>query len=317
MAVKTTEGRTGASTVASTGASTGTSPGSRGAKRLGRGLDAILQQDSGQGREDKVKAPPKSEAKSEPKSESVTESRASKASKENKENKESREGGEMRLALDLLQPNPDQPRKHFNEGAIASLAQSIRNHGLLQPIVVRPLKEGGGRYEIIAGERRWHAASLAGLRVVPVIVREMEDSIALQAALVENLQREDLSPVEEARAYERLVAVFGLSHEDVASVVAKSRPHITNMVRLLGLPEVVLRALDQGVLSPAHGRLLLQSPHPLRHTRLIIERKLTVAAFDRLLKLESRRGGDREAGNGAGLPDWLKDIAGAFAYHLG
>lgn len=223
----------------------------------------------------------------------------------------------MRLALDLLQPNPDQPRKHFNEGAIASLAQSIRNHGLLQPIVVRPLKEGGGRYEIIAGERRWHAASLAGLRVVPVIVREMEDSIALQAALVENLQREDLSPVEEARAYERLVAVFGLSHEDVASVVAKSRPHITNMVRLLGLPEVVLRALDQGVLSPAHGRLLLQSPHPLRHTRLIIERKLTVAAFDRLLKLESRRGGDREAGNGAGLPDWLKDIAGAFAYHLG
>ena len=205
------------------------------ARRLGRGLDAILDETDGVKEvvrratetADKLTAAVESATGTATKTETAKVAESVKESVE-----ESEATGEVaRVALDLLQPNSEQPRRNFDDDAIASLADSIRAHGILQPIVVRPAE--GGRYQIIAGERRWHAAGIAGLRVVPVIVREMDDNAALQAALVENLQREDLSPIEEARAYQRLMTEFRMSQDAIATAVAKSRPHVTNMVRLL------------------------------------------------------------------------------------
>ena len=161
----------------------------------------------------------------------------------------------VELRLSEIEPNRNQPRVHFDENALPELAESIKTHGLLQPIVVRPMP--GGAYQIVAGERRWRACRIAGLSVVPVIVKELDDKQTMELALIENLQRKDLNPVEEANGYSRLLKEFSLTQEEVANRVGKSRAAVTNALRLLNLPDEQLTALAEGKITAGHARALL------------------------------------------------------------
>lgn len=172
---------------------------------------------------------------------------------------------EQTLGIDAIAPNPWQPRTQFDEARIAEMAESIREQGIVQPLVVR---RKGNAYELVAGERRLRAARTAGLASVPVVVREMTDRDALEIALVENLQREDLSALEEAAAYDRLIDEFGLTQEEVAKRVGKSRPAIANTLRLLQLPDPVRDELRSGRLSAGHGRALLALESSVEQTAL-------------------------------------------------
>jgi ParB family chromosome partitioning protein len=160
-----------------------------------------------------------------------------------------------RLPVELIVPNPRQPRRDFDEAALEALAGSLRDRGVLQPVLVRPL--AGGTYELVAGERRWRAAQIAGLETIPAIVRDRDDADALQAALIENMAREDLNPVEEARACAALVEELGLTRETVGLRVGRSRVAVSNLLRLLDLPDDALELLERGELSAGHGRALL------------------------------------------------------------
>ena len=167
------------------------------------------------------------------------------------------------IPVDLIAPNPRQPRRHFDEATLAGLAESIRHQGILQPVLVRPVV--GGRYEIVAGERRWRAAGLAGLESLPALVHARDDAQSLEVALVENMAREDLNPVEEARACAALVEELGLTREEVGRRVGRSRVAVSNLLRLLDLPDEVLEALEHGELTEGHGRaLLLADDHDAR-----------------------------------------------------
>ncbi|HEY5142291.1 MAG TPA: ParB/RepB/Spo0J family partition protein [Solirubrobacteraceae bacterium] len=169
------------------------------------------------------------------------------------------------IAIELIAPNPNQPRKRFDDAALAALATSLAERGVLQPILVRPLP--GARYELVAGERRWRAAQLAGLDVVPAIVERRDDAQSLEAAIVENMAREDLNPVEEARAVAALVEELGLTREEVGRRVGRSRVAVSNLLRILDLPDDVLERLGRGELSEGHGRaLLLAEDHAARRT---------------------------------------------------
>ena len=159
------------------------------------------------------------------------------------------------LRTSEIEPNRDQPRKVFSEEAITSLAESIREHGMLQPILVRPLSVGG--YQIVAGERRWRAARMLGLDEVPVNIRELSDTQAMQIAIIENLQRESLNPIEEANGYCELIEKYGMTQEQVAKMVGRSRSAIANAVRILSLPDTVLYMLETGSLSVGHAKALL------------------------------------------------------------
>ncbi|MBQ3562040.1 MAG: ParB/RepB/Spo0J family partition protein [Clostridia bacterium] len=159
------------------------------------------------------------------------------------------------LRLSEIEPNKDQPRIHFDEQALQELAESISTHGLLQPLVVRPMV--GGTYQIVAGERRWRASRIAGLTTVPVIIKSLNDKETMELALIENLQRMDLNPVEEAKGYSRLLKEFELTQEQVAERVGKSRSAVTNALRLLNLPDDMLNALSEGRISAGHARALL------------------------------------------------------------
>lgn len=159
------------------------------------------------------------------------------------------------LRISEIEPNRDQPRKNFSDEAIAALADSIREHGMLQPILVRPISSGG--YQIVAGERRWRAARMLGLDEVPVNIRELSDLETMQIAIIENLQRENLNPVEEASGYNELIEKFGMTQDKVAKMVGRSRSAVANSVRLLSLPERVLKMLENGDISAGHARALL------------------------------------------------------------
>lgn len=159
------------------------------------------------------------------------------------------------LRLSEIEPNREQPRKSFSDEAIAALADSIREHGMLQPIVVRPLSSGG--YQIVAGERRWRAARMLGLDEVPVNIRELTDAETMQIAIIENLQRENLNPIEEAEGYRQLIDKFNMTQDKVAKMVGRSRSAVANAVRLLDLPERVVKMLENGDISAGHGRALL------------------------------------------------------------
>ena len=173
-------------------------------------------------------------------------------------------GPDMReLPIEVIKPNPGQPRTRFNEESLKSLSDSIEASGVVQPLLVRPLS--GGSYEIIAGERRWRAAQIAGVKKIPVVIRDSDEADRLEVALIENMVREDLNPVEEAKACAALVEDLGLSKEDLGKRVGRSRPQISNLIRLLDLPDEVLAMLEQGDLSEGHGRALLQvSDHAAR-----------------------------------------------------
>jgi ParB family transcriptional regulator, chromosome partitioning protein len=167
------------------------------------------------------------------------------------------------IPVDLIAANPRQPRRQFDEASLAALAESVRQRGILQPVLVRPV--AGGRYELVAGERRWRAAQIADLTTVPALVRRRDDAEALEAALIENMAREDLNPVEEARACAALVEELGLTREDVGRRVGRSRVAVSNLLRLLDLPDETLALLERGELSEGHGRaLLLAADHEVR-----------------------------------------------------
>jgi ParB family chromosome partitioning protein len=165
------------------------------------------------------------------------------------------QAGTLEIGLDVIDPNPFQPREVFARDALEELAQSIRLHGLVQPVVVR--ETTGGRYQLVVGERRLRAARLAGLAAVPALVRHWDDRTVMEVALIENLQRQDLNPMEEARAFERLIREFGWTQEDVGDRVGKSRSHVANYLRLLQLSPEIIRLLEEGALSVAHAKVLL------------------------------------------------------------
>ncbi len=189
-----------------------------------------------------------------------------------------------RLPIDLLDPNPFQPRMNFDEEMLRDLAESIRTQGVLQPILVRPHPEVPARYQIIAGERRWRAAGMSGLHEIPVVCRELSDVESAAAALIENLQRENLNPIEEAEGYQRLIQNFGLTHEALGTAVSKSRAHVGNIVRLLTLPEPVRDEVRKGTLSLGHARAMLTLPDPARIMTEVVKKGLSVRQTERLVQ---------------------------------
>ena len=197
------------------------------------------------------------------------------------------------LPLQKIEPNRLQPRKSFNEEELASLADSIRQHGVIQPLTVRLLDTG--YYQIIAGERRWRAARMAGLREVPVVIIEADDKKAMELALIENLQRADLTPIEEARGYQQLIGEYGLTQEQVADRVSKSRPAVANAMRLLSLPDELLSMVESGKLTAGHARALLSikdERQQLAVAQKVVNLQLSVrqteAMCKKLLKAEQK-----------------------------
>jgi ParB family chromosome partitioning protein len=186
------------------------------------------------------------------------------------------------LPIEVLEPGPFQPRGAMEPGPLQELADSIREHGLLQPILVRPTPGETGRYQIIGGERRWRAAQLVPLHEVPVVVRDLDDRQAMAAALVENLQRQDLNALEEAEGYRRLLDEFGLTQESLGQAVGKSRSHVANTMRLLGLPERVRELLRDGALTAGHARALLTAPDPISLALQVVDRGLNVRQTEAL-----------------------------------
>jgi ParB family transcriptional regulator, chromosome partitioning protein len=194
------------------------------------------------------------------------------------------ETAQRTIRIDLLRPGRYQPRHQFDTEGLQALAQSIREKGVLQPLLVRRLPGHAEAFEIVAGERRWRAAQLAQLHEVPVVLREIDDREALEIALVENLQRQDLSALEEAQAYQRLLDEFAHTQEAVAQAVGKSRSHVANTIRLLDLPIAVKQMLDAGELTAGHARALLGAPDPLELAQEIVRRGLNVRQVERLAK---------------------------------
>ena len=195
------------------------------------------------------------------------------------------------LPLQKIEPNRLQPRKNFDEEELAALADSIRQHGVIQPLTVRLLDSG--YYQIIAGERRWRAARLAGLREVPVVVIEADDKKAMELALIENLQRADLTPIEEARGYQQLIGEYGLTQEQVADRVSKSRPAVANAMRLLSLPDELLALVEEGTLTAGHARAILslrEKPQQLAVAQKVINLQLSVRQTEAMCKKLSKAG---------------------------
>lgn len=195
------------------------------------------------------------------------------------------ENGDKLVNINDIEPKRDQPRKFFDDEALKELADSIATHGVIQPLLVRPLSDGG--YQLIAGERRWRASRMAGLSQVPVVVREMTDMEAMELALIENLQREDLNPIEEAEGYKLLMDTYSLTQEQAAEKVGKSRPAVANAMRLLVLPHEVLDMVKQGLISSGHARTLI----PLSDETLIVklaeeisQKELSVRETERIVK---------------------------------
>ena len=194
--------------------------------------------------------------------------------------------GQRKAPVEFLRPNPRNPRKDFPDADLEDLSASIRGKGILQPIVVRAATEGAGLYEIIAGERRWRAAQRAGLHEVPIVVVVADDREALELAIIENVQRSDLNPLEEAQGYERLIE-HGHTHGDIAKAIGKSRSHVANMTRLVKLPEKTKQMLADGQISAGHARALLAVAEPDAVASNIVEQGLTVRDVERIAQLEA------------------------------
>lgn len=193
-------------------------------------------------------------------------------------------GSLQKMPVTWLRSGIFQPRNQFNEEALKELSNSIRERGILEPLLVRAVPGGPNSYEIIAGERRWRAAQMAGLHDVPVMIRELTDREALEFGIIENVQREDLSPLEEGEGYQRLIEEFNHTQDALAKIIGKSRPHITNMMRLLSLPEGVKQLMREGKLTSGHARALIPAKNPLAIAQEIVRKGLNVRQAETLAK---------------------------------
>ncbi|MCI8677804.1 MAG: ParB/RepB/Spo0J family partition protein [Lawsonibacter sp.] len=223
--------------------------------------------------------------------------------------------GSVTLPISQVEPGLNQPRKRFEQGALDDLAESIRVHGIIQPLTVRRLATG--YYQIIAGERRWRAAKAAGLQEVPAVIIEADDRKVMELGLIENLQREDLNPAEEARGYRTLMEEYGLTQEQVAQQMGKSRPAITNTLRLLALPDEVMQLLEDGTLSAGHARSLLSLPSPglqREAAKRVAEEQLSVRQTEALVKALQKEKREKPKPQGPDLSLYLgeleKDLSG-------
>lgn len=195
-----------------------------------------------------------------------------------------------RVPIEFVAPNPRNPRRHFGEAELTDLAQSIREHGIVQPVIVRKGGEAG-RYEIIAGERRWRAAQRAGLSELPVIIRDVDDRTALELAIIENVQRADLDPIEEALGYQRLMDEHAYTQADLGQIIGKSRSHVANTLRLLKLPEIIRDMLVDGSLSAGHARALVTAPDPAGLAKRIVQGGLSVRQAEALAQVPEKPAG--------------------------
>ena len=215
--------------------------------------------------------------------------------------------GAVSLPISQVEPGLNQPRKHFDEGALADLADSIRIHGIIQPLTVRRL--ASGYYQIIAGERRWRAAKSAGLSEIPAVIIEADDRKVMELGLIENLQREDLNPAEEARGYRTLMEEYGLTQDQVARQMGKSRPAVANTLRLLALPDELMELLEDGSLSAGHARAILALPSPALQreaAKKVIKDQLSVRQTEALVKVMQK-----------GKPDKPKPAEESLSLYLG
>ena len=198
-------------------------------------------------------------------------------------------GSSTELLLDEITPNREQPRKEFDQEALQELADSIAQHGVLQPVLVRPLLNGG--YQLVAGERRFRASMMAGLTTIPAVIREMSDSEAMELALIENLQRRDLNPIEEAQGVKQLMDSYGLTHQEIADRLSKSRESITNNLRLLRLPDEVAQMVADGRLSASHARTLLSfedEQQIIKIAREAVEKNLSVRSLEKMAMMPKK-----------------------------
>jgi ParB family transcriptional regulator, chromosome partitioning protein len=205
----------------------------------------------------------------------------------------SRDPSTREIGIDQIIRNPNQPRRRFDETDLQSLADSIATHGVLQPLLLRPLEDGTQRYEIVAGERRWRAAQLAGLHQVPALVRKFDDLNTLEVSIVENVQRADLNSIDEAQAYQQLIDRFGRTQQSIADSVGRSRAHIANTLRLLALPESILDDVREGRLSAGHARAILSSTDMQGTARTIIAKELSVRDAEKLVSATGKKNDKR------------------------
>jgi len=224
----------------------------------------------------------------------------------------------VKTPVDQIDANPFQPRMDFDEEELQSLADSIHTQGLLQPILIRSHPEAIGRYQIVAGERRFRAAVKAGLTEIPSILRETSDSDAAVLALVENLQRQDLNPLEEAEGYQRLLHEFGLTHDALGYAVSKSRAHIGNVVRLLKLSDPIKQRIREGVLSSGHARALVAYPYPEALVDQVVKQGLSVRQTEMLVakKIAARGSNQRAKAKGPDVSDMERRVADAIGYRV-
>jgi len=194
--------------------------------------------------------------------------------------------GVMSVPIDSIEPNPDQPRKNFFKDDLDDLARSIVEKGIIQPLIVRNIDDKNDNYQIVAGERRWRAAQIARIHSVPVIIREFSDLEVLEVAIIENIQRSDLNPIDEARGYQQLMSRFSHTQEKLSKVLGKSRSHIANLLRLLTLPEDVQRMLSDNLISIGHARALITRNDASLLAREVVRRNLSVREVERLAKLD-------------------------------
>lgn len=213
------------------------------------------------------------------------------------------------VPIEFVHPGKYQPRRKFDEEAIQGLVESIRDKGILQPLLVRRDPETANAYELIAGERRWRAAQIVGLHEVPVIIRDLSDREALEIALIENIQRQDLTPLEEAEGYRRLMDEFDHTQEDLARALGKSRSHVANMMRLLALPDPVKAMVQDGALTAGHARALLTASDPASVAREVVARGLNVRQTEDLMRGDQPKPRKGEAGSGgASKAPAIKDV---------
>lgn len=205
------------------------------------------------------------------------------------------------ISLEKITPNPNQPRRVFKDDELNQLAKSIEQKGILQPILLKEI--GDDKYSIIAGERRWRAAKKIGLKTVPAVISNLADEEIFEVALIENIQREDLNPIEEAEGYRKLIKEYGYTQEKVAEIVSKSRSHIANLIRLLNLPENIQESIKQGEISVGHGKLLLGSNDPEQLLKKILEEDLSVRNIEELLEEDKKKKNSSSVGKNSKISD--------------